>query len=324
MKALVYEEAGRLEMRELPDPRPADTECLVRIEASGICGSDMHAYLGHDARRPAPLVLGHEAAGTVCGGPLDGTRVTVNPLVTCGACAACASGRENICPDRQIVSMPPREGTFAEYVCAPEGNLVEVPQDVPLERAALAEPIAVAWHAARLALMPGERDRPARAAVIGGGAIGLSAALCLQAQGCPEVEVVERNPARRERLREILGRDVLKEVPQDVPAVIDAVGAAATRQAACAAAAPGGVIVHVGLAEDTGGVDARRLTLQEIAFVGTYTYTAQDFRDAAAAMFDGSLGPLDWFESRPLEDGAQAFRDLLAGAVAAPKVVLRP
>ena len=324
MKALVYEEAGRLEMRELPDPRPADTECLVRIEASGICGSDMHAYLGHDSRRPAPLVLGHEAAGTVCGGPLDGTRVTVNPLVTCGACAACASGRENICPDRQIVSMPPREGTFAEYVCAPEGNLVEVPQDVPLERAALAEPIAVAWHAARLALAPGERDRPARAAVIGGGAIGLSTALCLQAQGCPEVEVVERNPARRERLREILGRDVLKEVPQDVPAVIDAVGAAATRQAACAAAAPGGVIVHVGLAEDTGGVDARRLTLQEIAFVGTYTYTAQDFRDAAAAMFDGSLGPLDWFESRPLEDGAQAFRDLLAGAVAAPKVVLRP
>lgn len=324
MKALVYEEAGRLEMRERPDPRPADAECLVRIAASGICGSDMHAYLGHDARRPAPLVLGHEAAGTVCGGALDGTRVTVNPLVTCGACAACASGRENICPSRQIVSMPPRDGTFAEFVCVPEGNLVEVPQNVPLERAALAEPIAVAWHAARLALAPGEREIPTRAAVIGGGAIGLSSALCLRAQGCAEVEVVERNPARRERLREILGREILHEVPQGVPAVIDAVGAAATRDAACAAAAPGGVIVHVGLAEDTGGVDARRLTLQEIAFVGTYTYTAQDFRDAAAAMFDGSLGPLDWFESRPLEDGAQAFRDLLAGAVAAPKVVLRP
>ncbi len=86
------------------------------------------------------------------GGPRDGARVTVNPLVTCGTCPACATGRENLCPTRQIISMQPREGAFAQFISMPERNLVEVPEDVPLDKAALAEPLAVSWHAARLAL----------------------------------------------------------------------------------------------------------------------------------------------------------------------------
>jgi threonine dehydrogenase-like Zn-dependent dehydrogenase len=84
------------------------------------------------------------------------------------------------------------------------------------------------------------------------------------------------------------------------------------------------VIAHVGLGEDTGGLDVRRMTLQEITFIGTYTYTMQDFRDTAAAIFDGRLGPLDWTEKRPLSDGASAFADLRAGKVAAPKIILKP
>ena len=105
MKALVYDGVETLTFRDVPDPVVADNEHLIRVEAVGICGSDMHAYLGHDARRPAPLILGHEAAGIIVGGPKDGMRVTVNPLVTCGTCAACTSGRENLCPTRQIISM---------------------------------------------------------------------------------------------------------------------------------------------------------------------------------------------------------------------------
>ena len=104
----------------------------------------------------------------------------------------------------------------------------------------------------------------------------------------------------------------------------DAVGYAATRAVASELTAPGGVIVHIGLGEDTGGLDVRRMTLQEITFIGTYTYTAQDFRDTAQAMFDGRLGPLDWIEERPLSDGASAFADIRAGRVAAPKIVLKP
>jgi threonine dehydrogenase-like Zn-dependent dehydrogenase len=83
-------------------------------------------------------------------------------------------------------------------------------------------------------------------------------------------------------------------------------------------------MLHIGLGEDTGGLDVRRMTLQEITFIGTYTYSAQDFRDTAQAMFDGRLGPLDWVESRPLSDGAHAFQDILNGRVAAPKIILKP
>ena len=116
MKALVYNGPKLLSYRHVKDPRPSQENVLIKIEAVGICGSDMHAYLGHDERRPAPLILGHEAAGIICGGARDGERVTVNPLVSCGNCSACRTGRENICPDRQIISMPPREGAFAQYV----------------------------------------------------------------------------------------------------------------------------------------------------------------------------------------------------------------
>ncbi|MEO1704915.1 MAG: alcohol dehydrogenase catalytic domain-containing protein, partial [Pseudomonadota bacterium] len=110
MKALVYTGVETLEIRDVPDPQPADGEHLIRIESVGICGSDMHGFLGHDARRPAPLILGHEGAGTIVGGPKDGTRVTINPLVVNPDSAESRSGRENLDPSRQIISMPPREG----------------------------------------------------------------------------------------------------------------------------------------------------------------------------------------------------------------------
>nr|MDJ0640902.1 galactitol-1-phosphate 5-dehydrogenase [Paracoccaceae bacterium] len=106
--------------------------------------------------------------------------------------------------------------------------------------------------------------------------------------------------------------------------VIDGVGYAATRETACAAVVPGGVILHIGLGEAAGGIDVRRATLQEITFIGTYAYTKQDFRDTAAAIFDGRLGALDWTEERPLSDGNRAFEDIRAGRVAAPKIVLVP
>ncbi len=324
MKALVYDGVQTLGFRDVPDPSPAAYEHLIRVEAVGICGSDMHAYLGHDARRPAPLILGHEAAGVVTGGPKDGMRVTVNPLVTCNKCPACASGRENLCPSRQIISMMPREGAFAQYIKMPATNLVEVPADVPFAKAALAEPLAVSWHAVRLALQALHHGCERRALVIGGGAIGLAAALALRAMDVTDVTIVEPNEVRRNFLIQTCGEQAVAKAEGQYPLVIDAVGYAATRAAASALAEPGGVIAHVGLGEDTGGLDVRRMTLQEITFIGTYTYTAQDFRDTAQAIFDGRLGPLDWIQMRDLSEGAKAFADLRAGTVAAPKIVLTP
>jgi len=326
MKALVYTGPEALELRDVADPVPAGDTHLVRIDSVGICGSDMHAYLGHDDRRPAPLILGHEAAGTVVGGPRDGTRVTINPLVTCGHCPACLSGRDNLCATRQIISMPPREGAFAQYVTMPDRNLVPVPDSMPFEKAALAEPVAVGWHAVRLgveALGPGATGA---ALVIGGGAIGVAAAISLVAQGVADVTMVEPNALRRAYL-DLGGVTVL---PPDgiegrqVDLCLDCVGHDATRATACAATRPGGAIMHVGLGGGSAGLDIRRITLQEITFTGTYTYTAQDFRDTCAAMFAGRLGALDWTESRPLGEGARAFAEIRDGRVAAPKIILKP
>jgi threonine dehydrogenase-like Zn-dependent dehydrogenase len=164
--------------------------------------------------------------------------------------------------------------------------------------------------------------------VIGGGGIGVGAALSLIAQGIQNVTLIEPNEIRREFLTsgenfsviapEALGDDDHYDL------VIDGVGYALTRATACKAVRPGGVIMHIGLGSAEGGLDIRRATLQEITFIGTYAYTAADFRAAAAAMFDGRLGALEWYEARPLAQGAQAFADIRQGQVAAPKIILKP
>ncbi|MBT8460262.1 MAG: alcohol dehydrogenase catalytic domain-containing protein [Boseongicola sp.] len=326
MKALVYTGVETLEFRDVADPVVVSNTHLIRIDSVGICGSDMHAYLGHDDRRPAPLILGHEGAGTIVGGVLDGSRVTINPLVTCGNCPACVAGRDNLCPTRQIISMPPREGAFAQFVTMPEENLVIVPEGVSFEKAALAEPIACGWHAVRLGKGILE-DEATSALVIGGGAIGVGAALSLVAQGVSDVTLSEPNEVRRKYLDKVvdfkvISPDQLSDEMFDM--IVDGVGFDATRATASAHARPGGVIMHIGLGGGSAGLDIRRMTLQEITFTGTYTYTAQDFRDTAAAIFDGSLGALDWTEARPLADGAAAFADIRSGATAAPKIILKP
>ena len=328
MKALVYTGKETLEYRDAPDPAPQKDDCLIRVVSAGICGSDMHAFLGHDERRPAPLILGHEAAGVIVDGPGSGRRVTINPLVVCGACPACQAGRDNLCPQRQIISMPPREGAFAQYVCMPERNLVDIPDGYADDKAALTEPIACGWHAVRLATSALQRSvAECDALVVGAGAIGVGAALCLQEKGFTRITLAEAHEGRRNFACRKIGLDAVHPSDlgdQEFDLVIDAVGLSATRSLSSSRVRPGGVIAHIGLGEAEGGLDIRRMTLQEISFIGTYTYTMQDFRDTAAAMFDGRLGPLDWCETRPLSEGHKAFADLKGGRVDAPKIILHP
>ena len=324
MKALVYDGPKAVSYREVPDPIPSQDNVLVKIKAVGICGSDMHAYLGHDERRPAPLILGHEAAGIISGGKRDGERVTINPLVSCGDCLVCKARRENICPNRQIISMPPREGAFAQYVSMPEKNLVIVPSEYSLDKASLVEPLAVGWHTAKLATNAIDANMEKKALVIGGGAIGLATALALRAMDITELTISEFNPLRREYLLKHIDAEVVEKTENSFSIVIDAVGFASTRSVASQLVSPGGIIAHVGLGNNADGLDIRRITLQEITFIGTYTYTAQDFKDTAEALFTGRLGLLEWIEKRPLSEGERSFQDLLGNKVAAPKIVLEP
>jgi L-iditol 2-dehydrogenase len=327
MKALVYTDSKTMEFMDVDDPSPAAGEALIKVKASGICGSDMHAWAGHDERRPSPLILGHEVAGEIVGFGGAARRVTVNPLVTCGTCEACTSGKDNLCSTRQIISMPPREGAFAELLAMPEANLVDVPDHVTLDSAALCEPLACGWHANRLALATLGGDlNDVRCVVLGGGAIGLGAALAFRALGGKEVTIIEPNPARRKRILDTEDIACLESADsvQAPTLVIDGVGVAATRASSSKMVQPGGLIMHIGLGSAEGGLDVRRMTLQEVTFIGTYTYTMADFKATASAVFSGKLGKLRWIDKRPLASGARAFDDIAAGKSAAPKIILHP
>ena len=329
MKALVYTAPNEVTYRDEPEPSPADGEVLIRVDAVGICGSDMHAYHGRDPRRVPPLILGHELAGRVIGGPGVGRRVTVNPLIVCGECDYCRQGRDNLCARRTMIGMT-RAGAFAELVATAATSVIDLAPDMDVRAAALTEPAATALHAITLASGASARPLPECSVLIaGGGAIGMLATLLLASYGVRKIRVGETNALRRASLARATPAavyDPAVEQPADgsVDLVIDAVGAAATRRTALAAVRPGGVVMHVGLADWTTDIDMRKLTLAEITLIGTYTYSTADLRATAAALHDGAFGDLAWVEERPLADGAAAFRDLHDGRSGAAKILLRP
>ena len=330
MKALVYTDTLEMQYRDEPDPVPGPGEALIKIEAAGICGSDMHAYHGHDARRIPPLILGHEAVGVVQNGAQQGTRVVLNPLMTCGYCDHCQGGRPNLCAERELIGMR-RAGAFAQHIVIPERNLLDMPQDMDPVIASLVEPAATSLHAVNLAAKVLHRPlSECRALVLGGGSIGAFAALMLKSKGCMDVCLGDTNPLRRSTADKLdcctvydpLGEDLPEENSFDL--VVDAVGSGRTRSASCSFVRSGGVISHVGLQDNEPGLDTRRITLEEITFLGNYTYSVVDLRAAIQALHSGALGTLEWVEIRPLSDGAAAFREIHEGKTAAPKIVLRP
>jgi alcohol dehydrogenase len=333
MKALVYTQPGELQLQERPYPALENSEVVLRIEAVGICGSDMHAWHGHDPRRQPGLVLGHEFVGRIeqsaASGFEVGTRWTGNPLITCGVCEYCVQGRNNLCANRTMVGMS-RPGAYAEYMSIPAASLVAIPQDMPARTAALTEPAATAWHAINLSLRALVRPlHECKVLVIGGGAIGMLATLMYRRLGVTQLTVTELNARRRETLKRAVGCEVID--PRETPLVesaydhvMDAVGAKITRQQALASIKPGGVVMHVGLQDWASEIDMRKLTLAEITLLGTYTYTTADLRATVAALHQGRFGDLAWVEERALADGPQAFVDLDSGVSAAPKIVLLP
>lgn len=333
MKALVYTQPNRMEIQERPYPQLVAGEVIVKIEAAGVCGSDMHAYHGRDPRRKPGLVMGHELAGTVvesADARIDaGARVTANPLITCGRCDHCLQGRSNLCTDRSMVGMT-RPGAFAEFMSIPSSSLVEIPQGLAPAKAAVTEPAATALHAINLSMRALFRPVPeCKTLVIGGGAIGMLSALLLRSYGCGDITLAETNALRRESARLNLACKVC-DPTVDAPAdsafdyVIDAVGAAPTRNMAIASAKPGSVVMHIGLQSNSSEIDMRKLTLGELTLLGCYTYSTIDMRAAIRAMHHGAFGTLDWIETRGLSQGAQAFDDLDKGRAASAKLILQP
>ena len=213
MKALRLDDLLTFSYVDVPDPAVGDEDVLVAVRACGICGSDVHGYDGTSGRRTPPLIMGHEAAGVVVRVGSDvsdwqpGDRVTFESTLSCGTCPACLAGRSNLCERREVVgaSFPGyrRDGAFAEHVAVPGRALVRLPDELTFERAAFAEPLAVALHAVGLA---GD-VAGATAAVVGTGVIGLLAVQALRLAGAKprdrdrprRAAARARPPARRRR-----------------------------------------------------------------------------------------------------------------------------
>lgn len=327
MKALVYTANQEMTYREEPEPDVANGDALIQIESVGICGSDMHAYLGHDERRIPPLILGHEAVGTVIQGNQKGQRVVLNPLITCGECHPCLSGRQNLCSKRDLIGMY-RAGAFAEQIAMPERNLIAVPDHISSQKAALTEPAATALHAILLAERVVARPlSESRALVIGAGSVGLLSALMLQDKGISQVDIAETNQLRREMVERTTHCRIFNPIENSpkleaYDVVFDAVGNSITRNTSIASVRSGGIVVHIGLMDNKGDMDVRSMTLREITFIGTYTYTPIDLQVTLQKLADGALGSLEWIDNRSLQQGDAAFKALNKGQCAAPKIVL--
>jgi threonine dehydrogenase-like Zn-dependent dehydrogenase len=172
MKALVYVAPERMEIQEIPEPALAAGEVLLKVGAAGVCGSDLHGFLGHSERRKPGLVMGHEAVATILeldasvSGWRRGQRVSFNPLLSCGRCGACLEGRQNLCPTWTLFGMDRLHGAYAERVAVPAGQLRALSEGLSEQEAVLAEPVAVVVHAFRLGLA----EPPRAMAIVGGGA----------------------------------------------------------------------------------------------------------------------------------------------------------
>jgi len=334
MKALVYTGVEELTYRDEQNPIETKGEGILKVHASGICGSDMHAYHGKDERRVPPLILGHEDSGKILNGKFKDKTAVLNPLITCGKCEYCTNKREHLCPERVLLGMNKprkRQGAFAEFISAPEQNIYELPDRLDIKEAAVAEPTAVSLHA----VLIGEASlkKPlseCRTLVQGAGAIGLLCSLILsKIKGNKNITISDPNKLRLKECSKYIDAKFVdpqdKEINNDgFDIVFDTVGLEVSRQQAISVVKPGGTIIHIGLTQPSGQFNFRKATLQEVTFIGTYCYTNKDFENTIKILANKDIGDLNWIEYRDLKKGAEAFQQIHKGTCAAPKIVLLP
>ena len=255
--------------------------------------------------------MGHEFAGTTP----DGTRVVVNPLLSCGVCASCTMNRPQVCRSRQLLGVT-RPGGFAERVSVPRSSLHRLPDDLSWSAAALIEPLANAVHA--WTRVP---DLPEEVAIIGAGPIGLACGLVARARGAA-VTLYETAPARG-RAAETLGFTTRESMStaDEFEVIVDAVGSAGTRDTSTRHTVPGGTAIWLGLATDSVELAGNGLVRGERSIAGSFAYRPADF--AAAVALAGSLD-LGWATDIPLADAETTFYALAAGRNDIIKAVLVP
>lgn len=330
MKALVYEAPYQMAVRDVPPPTIGADEVLIQVAYSGICGSELSGFEGKNSLRKPPLIMGHEFSGVIteigtqaAASRPDlqvGSRVTANPLVTCGQCEYCLSGRQQLCPKRKLLSAT-LPGSNAEYVAVTATNVLVLPEGMALTTASLTEPMACAVHTARIAApKPGET-----ALVVGAGPIGLMTIQALAVYGLKIIYCADLNAERLAMVESLGAVPVnLKEWNGSVDIAVDAVGASATRASCAKVVRPGGRVVWVGLHEAESPLPINDLIRREITAIGSFAYNPLDFKAALDGLASGAFGlQPSWTRVESLDKGSACFEELLHGS-SVSKIWLQP
>ena len=328
---------------DLPAPVVGAGEVLLRVSACGICGSDVHGYDLSSGRRVPPLVMGHEAAGVVAGiGPgvarfAEGDRVTFDSTVFCGECANCRAGRTNLCTAREVVGVSCQEfrrhGAFAEYVSVPERICHHLPDEIPMEHAAMLEAVSVAAHAVSRAPFAAG----AACLVVGAGMIGALVVQVLRARGAGEIVSVDRDASRLELARRCgatrtiavgaddphaVGREVADGL--EVSHVYEAVGTSPAVGTAIEAAARGGHVTLVGNVTPLVDLPLQAVVSRELTLYGSAA-SSGEFPESIELMRTGQVDVTPLISVRaPLDEGPSWFDRLYSGEPGLMKVVLEP
>jgi 2-desacetyl-2-hydroxyethyl bacteriochlorophyllide A dehydrogenase len=339
MQALVWEGPRQMNLRDVADPQLPAQEVLIKVIYSGICGSELGGYLGHNSLRKPPLIMGHEFSGEIVAlgeqataiksGLAVGQRVTVNPLISNPWSEAALKGRHNLTLPRNILGIQ-RPGSYAQYVTAPASNVYPLPDSMSLEHAALTEPMACALRAAKLSGCTATD----KVLITGLGPIGLLVLQVIKQFGVQEIFATDTDADRR-TIGEHFGVRVLNPQTDNVVEIvrkatngagvdmaIDAVGATATRRECIEAVTPGGKVIFTGLHSEESNLQANYIIRNEINIQGSFAYTPLDFEDAFDWLVKDRIEIDPWLLKAPLAEGGAMFEKLLNNPGPVAKILL--
>ncbi|MEE2753341.1 MAG: alcohol dehydrogenase catalytic domain-containing protein [Candidatus Latescibacterota bacterium] len=326
MKACVYADLETVEIHDIPKPVAAHDEVLIKVSRAGICGTDLHIFLGHmDQRVAKPLVMGHEMSGALVEAPAAtgyrvGDRVVVEPTVFCGKCAACRRGHTHICQNLNFLGID-SAGAFQEYWNAPIDRLHRIPPELSDNAAAMIEPLAVAVHDVRRAQVELEDQ----AVVIGGGPIGLLVAHAARLDGA-EVIISEVNPYRL-KMAESCGFRTVDPTQTDLTEsvmdwtngdgcdiVFEVSGSASGAKVMTELLRVRGRVCLVGVHPSPPEVDLHKFFWRELELIGCRVYQSVDFERAIRVAASRQID-LESLVSKvvPYEEASWGFKQMRDG-----------
>jgi 2-desacetyl-2-hydroxyethyl bacteriochlorophyllide A dehydrogenase len=323
MKAVVIEEPNRMTVSRIEDPTPGVGEAVIKVEACGICGTDIHVLRGEFAPTHYPIVPGHEFCGEVVAVAVDvrnvkaGDFVAVDPSLFCGKCRQCRLGRFNLCENWNAIGVGSANGACAEFVAVPSANAFRLPAELPRHWGALVEPLSCAVHGLDQVDLQVAEDY----LIYGAGTMGLLLAQLAKDSGASRVDMVERNPHRHSLAKRLaadrvaISADELDR-PQGWDVVIDATGVVPAIEDGLRRVARGGTFLMFGVAnaDATATFSPFRVYNDEIKIIGSMA-VLHSFERALTLLAKGVIDCEAMITNRfPLDEYQGAIDTFLAGS----------